>query len=379
MEFIDALRGAACLAVVLFHAFGGTHPRDIGGSSFAALSPAHHAFSTFVGLGYRGVALFLCLSGLCLFLPCVRKQPIDEVRVGFAEFMKRRSLRILPPYYAALIIFMVLIRLNLAHMITGMPGTIGGPRSVLLHLSMLYNLSASTIGRVCGAFWSLAVEYQTYLAFPAMLWVVRRYGLRGLVGAAFAVSVGWGAYAARVVVPSRDWTWDFVYHDTPLDFCWFFVVGMLCAALIARPEYARMRAPLMTAGFICLAPAIVCEMAPVPYYVANLIWGVVFGGGIVAASCLNADIFHINPLLRALYRIGVFSYSIYLIHQPLVAFAVRRVPGPFGLFIAIASAVAVGYLFHIVFERPFMNTPYSGRPAATRKERHVAGRPMKEA
>src|SRR5262249_38291949 len=77
----------------------------------------------------------------------------------------------------------------------------------------------------------------------------------------------------------------------------------------------------------------------------------------------------ISPILHvlrsgAVVQLGVFSYSIYLLHFPLlhVAFNVGRhfrlaPPAMFEFMLAIGvpAILAVSYLFHLAFERPFMS------------------------
>jgi peptidoglycan/LPS O-acetylase OafA/YrhL len=59
--------------------------------------------------------------------------------------------------------------------------------------------------------------------------------------------------------------------------------------------------------------------------------------------------------LRALVAIGVASYGIYLVHEPLVTALMERSPGTLGGIAAGAFALAAGFAFWAVCERPFTN------------------------
>ena len=102
LDYIDALRGAACLWVLMHHTF----------SSMPAPNGLMHypvrAFTRFCSIGWLGVSLFLVLSGFCLFYPLAARGRLRQIRLDIATFMRRRALRILPLYYAALVLLSVL-------------------------------------------------------------------------------------------------------------------------------------------------------------------------------------------------------------------------------------------------------------------------------
>jgi len=361
MEFIDAMRGGACLSVVLYHAFGGWTALNIEPSVWRHQSPMENLFTAAkvaASIGYLGVPLFLCLSGLCLFLPCVNKYDVNEVHVNFWDFMKRRSRRILPPYYVAMVVFLILIKLNDIHVIRGLPESIGPKWSILLHLLMLYNFSPDTVNAICPAFWSLAVEYQIYLIFPLLLWLVRRTGLRGLLVAAFTIAIAWGRYAVLHYKGS-----SVAYFCTPFDFCWYFVVGMVCAAVIASPAYVRLQKPMMLVAGLTAPAALIYTYGPMPYFEKDILWGVVFGGLIIALSRVDVNVFYKNLICKGLFRMGVFSYSVYLIHLALVQFFMAHDFNVMNIVLAVVSSLGVGWLFHIAFERPFMSSQAKRSPA----------------
>lgn len=83
---------------------------------------------------------------------------------------------------------------------------------------------------------------------------------------------------------------------------------------------------------------------------------------------------------RPLAGLGVFSYSLYLVHAPLLQVFWLLIVRPFDLgqgaalvamwVVAVPAIVGISYLFHIVAERPFMNskpvTPASRRTSMRR-------------
>src|SRR5688572_27623449 len=102
---IDALRGAAALGVVLYHAVEqGRHvlPNNIFQYPVRVVQFA----SSF---GYIGVFLFFVISGFCIHLQWARaKATGTEPEIRFGEFWKRRIRRLYPPYIIALLLFLLL-------------------------------------------------------------------------------------------------------------------------------------------------------------------------------------------------------------------------------------------------------------------------------
>jgi peptidoglycan/LPS O-acetylase OafA/YrhL len=68
---------------------------------------------------------------------------------------------------------------------------------------------------------------------------------------------------------------------------------------------------------------------------------------------------------RPLIWIGLFSYSLYLIHGPIIQMIWQYVVHPMGLsqnaafivemVIGIVASIAAAFIFHLLFERPFLN------------------------
>ena len=171
LQSIDALRGAAALAVVFYHVVG-LKPEA---ATFAAMSrwrwlslPFLHALS----FGYTGVFLFFVISGFCIHLQWVRASVKGaETRIDFAAFWKRRLRRLYPPYLIALVLYLTIsawtsnVRFDSFYF-----------WDVISHLLMLHNLDPRTVYSINGVFWTLAIEEQLYLAYFLLLYLRRRWG-----------------------------------------------------------------------------------------------------------------------------------------------------------------------------------------------------------
>ena len=133
--------------------------------------------------GAMFVAVFIVLSGYCLMLPVARSRR-GELRGGTMEYLKRRARRILPPYYVALVLTSVIVLVGrirahsplLAHPISA--DQVFAPINLLLHVTLLHNLSSLWCQTIDPPMWSVAPEWQIYFLFPLILLPLwRRFGM----------------------------------------------------------------------------------------------------------------------------------------------------------------------------------------------------------
>jgi len=348
MAYIDALRGAACVWVMLHHVF-------TVGSMANSSTPKLVAY-TYV-LGYLGVNLFLVLSGFCLFYPLTRKNTVADIQIKTALFFRRRARRILPPYYAALILCGLLGLIPYAQ--ATIP-TARGWLDVLVHALMAQNLFAQYFDTIDPVSWSLALEWQLYLIFPLLVLLARRFGLiRALIGT-LLISLAWKTLALQVVGIHPAWgiagTW---YYALP-GRCFEFAAGMMAADFVARP---RSRQSDIASLIMVLA------LGPALWYSSNIgrfgiyndqLWGLVFAAMIVRLGAAPNHVFQSGGALSIFSWLGVRSYSIYLVHLPVWCLVVPKLAGMHYLVLTGAMflfALPPAILFFNVFERFTLKRP----------------------
>jgi peptidoglycan/LPS O-acetylase OafA/YrhL len=380
VTWLDGIRGAAAVFVVLHHMWLATwpgYPRDLGPSWLGWLLYGHMA-----------VAVFIVVSGFSLALAPLRKG--GTLQGGVSRFIRRRAWRILPPYWAALVLSVVVMAAVVD------PATFDGPtiaRSVAVHGTLLQDVVGSQTPN--GAFWSIAIEWQIYFLFPVVLVVGRRFGMGIAALAAGAVVVLAHAVAQLGSAASK-------LDDLTPQFFALFVLGVLAAELGMRAGAARARRPLAAAGAVALcAFLVIAHTQGSPWMVANYFWvDLLFGIGTACLlgvlSCGGAPIAQRALGSRLGRRFGSFSYSIYLVHAPVLALMVTFVVRPlslpplvgFGalLLVGLPTILAFAYGFHLIFEAPFIRhrnwTALGIRFRAKRLRRHLAaesGMPMSDA
>ena len=352
LAHIDGLRALCAFWVLLYHANG-----------TGRIFPALPFFLGWIAWGHFAVPAFIVISGFCLMLPVVRK---GEIAGGARHFYWKRVRRILPPYYAALLLFALLNHVT-------------NKKDIISHILLLHNLRPDTFyGGMNYSFWSIAVECQIYVVFPLFAALYHRWSLRIILPVLLA------AYLANAALQNTS-LWGLCLHYTGL-----FALGAAGAVVAFHPGARiaawRERFP-WTAAAAGLALVLLLAAALLghpPRYAGNdMTW--ISGLQISAYNLLTAlavvcllvaATVRDGPLRRALscrplVWSGTFSYSLYLLHQPLVnLFAERWVSrhsmtppaaAPCFLFLIGPAIVAASYVFHRVFERPFMSL--SAKPA----------------
>ena len=368
LHFVDGLRGLAMLSVLLYHnwLYGGQWrvPLVVGGRAFN--------LAACLSYGHIGVNLFLVLSGFCLYWPLTRP---DRPWPTLWEFTRRRCRRILPPYYAALLFFWALLLLDTVthrHYHEDATTVHHAVLSLVWHLAMLHNLNPSYVLSINGVFWSLALEFSLYVLFPVLAEGFRRLGPWLPAAAALGIDLAWRhAVAAQVTLgtPPAD---SFVLNNSLPGRCFEFAAGMTAAwgaaRLLRAEEGGQCERISRSCLFLSLASGAAAVGATERWGGTSLfpdaLWGLSFAA-LMAAAARSSSALHRGLSHPALVRLGIFSYSVYLIHLPLTkaldALVLRRHLPPALLGAGVIAPLLLGYGFHLVFERRFMHTPASSR------------------
>ena len=349
---IDTLRGAAAVAVLLLHA------REVvwmGASAWRAagrLDPTDP--DVLLGLaslpfrwGGLGVSLFFVVSGYCIHRP----QALSRRPLALGRYAVRRVRRLYPVLVAALALTAGLDAVTRRAVPDHPKLGDDSAAALLANLATLQNRVTSPFGSN-GPLWTLAVEVHFYAAYPALLPLLRRSP--------------WGAVAATAVVSGLAWGWSEHgrYAPTFLAY-WFCWTG---GAWVAEAEAGRVRPPgrrlggLAVAGLAAAAAAGTLPLRnPGPLVFALL----------TPAFALLAwwavgrpdDRTWATPPARGLAAVGLFSYSLYATHLPVLVAYNALVQGGAkswhftAVLPAVAVAVLVAYGVYQAVERWTIRSP----------------------
>ena len=189
---LDGVRAIACLTVIGYHISLIT--RDTHLWSPTAPGILHHIFSSIVLAGASGVTLFFVLSGFLLFMPFCKAMLFETKWPSTITFYLRRAFRILPGYYVVLLSILLISHPEYLH--------VNHWQDLTLFFTLFMDATPETFQQINGPFWTLAVEWQFYLLLPLLmiafsllvLRIPRRWRVYALVACLSGV-VAWGIWS----------------------------------------------------------------------------------------------------------------------------------------------------------------------------------------
>ncbi len=301
-----------------------TYRRDIDGLRAIAILPVllyHFRFGILPG-GFTGVDIFFVISGFVIAGSL--ESDIRQNRFSIADFYFRRFRRLLPAYLVMAALTAV------ACVIIMLPGDLKDFGASLMAASgFAANLyfwqtsgyfAATAYSKPLLHMWSLSVEEQFYIFAPFLFFAVHRFGKRRWIlflAPILAISLA-GSIAAVFVAPKA----GFFLLPTR---AWELLIGAL-AALVTAPAPGRpwLRQALAALGALLIAASLMLVHDDDP-----------FPGWIALSPCLGALLIiqaghglaagdrapWVNRLLTLapLVWVGRISYSLYLVHWPIVS------------------------------------------------------------
>jgi peptidoglycan/LPS O-acetylase OafA/YrhL len=333
---IDGLRGIAVMSVILYH-FG----------------------TGMVGGGFSGVDIFFVISGFVISSSVLADLRAD--RFSISQFYVRRVRRIFPAFAA-----MTIVTSIAATAILLPSDLMDYSRSVVstnLFVSNIYFWKSSGYFAAAAQTmpllhtWSLAVEEQFYVFAPLFLLLVYRFGrerwvicvvppmLLSFAASVFAVFVG--PTAGFFLLPTRAWE---------------LLLGSILALVnrpIAGPSWIRETMSALGVFLIAFGLLTLRDTDPFPG------WNALFpclGPGLIIQAAIGQKAITYTPWanrllsLRPIVWVGLISYSLYLVHWPIAAFAQYRSlrgPTPVEAGLMISASLLFAWLSWRWIEQPF--------------------------
>ena len=349
---IQALRGLAVLAVVLFHAKESYFP-----------------------LGYLGVDVFFIISGFVvtpLILRIFTEQTIGGRFTSLKLFYKRRFYRLAPALAVVLAISAVAI------LLIGPPGdhsrfAMQGVATLLLVANFgAYKYSPDYFAPNPNPLihtWSLSVEEQIYIFLPLVLFLVL-FNIRNVKKIISIVFVFIAAFSfitflvPTILLPVYNWVGiefasQFSFYS-PLSRVWQFILGGLCYFSLSRYQNLENRFSRVSSS-VLIGVTLIVLFGPfrVEQKASSILISLL---AIVVIRFRSLDTIP-NFFSTKLEWLGDRSYSIYLVHLPLLYLAKYSLLTKFGnresraiqSMIAVAASMFLGALSYSKIENRFRN------------------------
>lgn len=307
---LDALRGIAATAVMLFHFLGAYH-HEFG-----------YATAPVIGFewGFYGVQLFFIISGFVIYYSISNSRSIKD-------FLVKRFIRLYPTYWFCMAITFTVVCLF------GLTGREAGWKDALVNISMFQGIFH--VKFVDPSYWSLSIELFFYL-FIAVVFYMHWQRFMS------AILVGWLLLIAF---------YNFVYKIPGAGLFFNLQYGMLFVAGIA---FYRIRIQQQTGWFnhaLILFSYLLC--LAVLKHMDGYLWGITAVYALVYLAIYGRLSFMEN---RFFFFFGRISYALYLIHDNvglvvLQEFKKHGYASPWLAVFPILLSVLLGWLITDFFEK----------------------------
>lgn len=329
---IDGLRAIAVLPVILFHA----------------------GFEVFSG-GFVGVDIFFVISGF--LITSILIEELERGDFSVLRFYERRARRILPALFVVMaaclpFAYLWMLPAQLEDFAQSLVAVVFSVSNVLFWREDGYFAAAAELKPLLHT-WSLGVEEQYYLLFPAfllMFWRIGRSRVLFIVMAMALLSLGaaelgwrYKPSAAFYLAPTRAWE---------------LFAGSICGFLtVGRGPQSSNAASLAGVALIGFSIFSYDSTTPFPgLYALAPVVGTVLVIVFAAPATVVARVLSKPPFVG----VGLISYSAYLWHQPLFAFARLRSlaePGPVLMATLACVALALAWVTWYFVEQAFRKRP----------------------
>ena len=337
------------------------HRKDIDGLRAVAVLPvlAYHFGLGLTPGGFTGVDIFFVISGFVIAGSI--QADIALGRFSIANFYFKRVRRIFPAYAA---IALLTLAACLAVMLP--PDLEDFGKSLASASAFVSNFyfwktsgyfAAAAHAKPLLHTWSLSVEEQFYIFAPIVFFLIHRWGGRrwilwlapvaGLSLAAGIAAVFVASAAGFFLLPTRAWE---------------LLLGALAALSHLRAPRGRLaREVLALAGAVLIVFGMATLHDDDPFPGWNALYPCL-GAAFVILAGKGLEVGAASPWLNRLLStpplvgVGLISYSLYLIHWPIVSltrYVTLRDPGPWTIAAMVVASLALSWLSWRFIERPF--------------------------
>ena len=331
---IDGLRALAVLPVILFHA----------------------GFTAFSG-GFVGVDIFFVISGYLITTIIVAE--MEQGSFSLLKFYERRARRILPALFFVMLCALPfawfwMLPQDLRRFSASLVAVPVFASNVLFYLTSGYFDTASELKPLLHT-WSLAVEEQYYVLFPLFLMLTWKSGKRWIIALLSVVAVvsvvaaQWGSTTQQA----------FTFYLLPTRGFEILIGALISLCISYKSDLASVNRSVSQSvsilGLTMILYAIFAfdKRTPSPSLYTLM---PTIGAGLILVFANDKTL--VGRLLgsTAFVGIGLISYSSYLWHQPLFAFAKLRTLDDLttqSLVLLSLMSLALGYISWRYVENPF--------------------------
>src|SRR6184192_399001 len=316
--WIDISKGMAILFVAYFHFFrtyfqyGLLPPADWSSFTASTLTILRLVWFKVSGLGFHAVGVFIILSGWTLMQSTMRRA--ESGCIAWGGWYRARFLRLYPMYWVAHLVYLVSpFVARLEPVDDRIVLSLLGLRFIDIQMNFMY-LNA--------AWWYVSMLIQFYLIFPLLFWAARRFGPCWFL--LVACVVGFFARYLLLIVWHQSGLWvlgGFAICRLP-EFALGMSLAMWHTQSTVRMEWFLLRGAGLVLGLILYPAALQLYNGLAEYIFVDFATG----------ACCMLEIVGVAGIIllfkepaRLFGVVGLYSYGLYLIHQPYVIWLGLRI------------------------------------------------------
>jgi peptidoglycan/LPS O-acetylase OafA/YrhL len=299
IDFLDSVRGMAILMVLMLHATNGW-VFSAAPSAWRCIEKPEWLFHFIIFHGHYGVAIFFVVSGFCIHLS------FQKLR-RWSVFFTKRFFRIYPPYLVAVLFFAFFSPYcNLAWIKEE------SHLKVLLQHLLMVNNYRDGMGMVLNpSFWSVATEIQLYLLYPVVIFLCSRLGWSVTILLLMVLEV-----SMRTIEAINGHLYGLSMCPFKFWFSWS-VGAYVCQKYLNGEKCILSDQSVIFWTILCILAKFSSVLAPFGFTFAAL------STAVFISKRLDGKI-HFNipqAISNMVTKFGIYSYGIYLLHQPFFWFA----------------------------------------------------------
>ncbi len=322
---INGLRALSVIAVILFHT----------------------GLETFKG-GFLGVDVFFVISGFLITTNIIKQR--NENKFSIISFYDKRIRRIMPALFFTLLItsivaFFLMLPYDLKNFGQSLFASSLGGNNILLYLTTGYWSHAAEMKPLYHT-WSLGVEEQYYLLIPLIFIIFSKNRTKIILYIIYLLFIA-------------SWMLSFRTNNNEFNFLMIFTrLWQLCAGTILAihiDKFKQKSSLLMSVGILliiisCIAPRIISSNQAIYNLMPTL------GTFLVIAYSPREGWLNTACSNKLISIIGLSSYSIYLLHQPMIAFLRLSSEVEVSIYMQLfmgCLSIPLGVLMWKYIEKPF--------------------------
>jgi peptidoglycan/LPS O-acetylase OafA/YrhL len=367
IEPLDTLRGMAAMNVVIFHClisynlFNLANYKGIFGNTLVKIftvTPLHILWA-----GKEAVLLFFVLSGFVLSIPYVNNRA-----PSYGAFVIKRIFRIYIPYVIIMGISVLLVMfLGEYNNIQGLSNTYlarwDHPVSLKSIVAYILMLNVDT-ANVNGVVWTLFIEMKASILFPFIMLIITKFKLLKSLLISLSISISMFIILSNLVniIDSMIIRVVIGYFSDSLYYCIFFIMGAILSKNIEKVKLI-LSVKVSQRVLLYILSLVLISNQWLYFFNVNIIElqdiisaiGILLLFSMVLSSKKASSILALKPLLF----IGKISYSLYMVHIPILMlssiFISKLIPLALAFCLVPFISILVAWVCYISIEQPAMN------------------------